>query len=185
MHWPEFHRWRRRASVTTGLRKGVIVGILLLGLALGPAAYAQSTPDSTNWVEVRLHHDLAVQSAQFTAERGTLAVVLPSGGAPILQLRPDEAVTLGRRQSDVYARHGESALYARSLHLVPSSEAAWTLKLAPGSTRTYTGSLRLSRSDSGSGVQLVNRVPLSDYVASVVAGARRTDCVFCGRPITS
>jgi stage II sporulation protein D len=148
----------------------MIVGILLLGLALGPAAYAQSTPDSTNWVEVRLHHDLAVQSAQFTAERGTLAVVLPSGGAPILQLRPDEAVTLGRRQSDVYARHGESALYARSLHLVPSSEAAWTLKLAPGSTRTYTGSLRLSRADSGSGVQLVNRVPLSDYVASVVAG---------------
>jgi len=97
-------------------------------------------------------------------------VVLPSGGAPILQLRPNETVTLGRRQSDVYARHGESALYARSLNLVPSSEAAWTLKLAPESTRTYTGSLRLSRSESASGVQIVNRVPLSDYVASVVAG---------------
>jgi stage II sporulation protein D len=97
-------------------------------------------------------------------------VVLPSAGTPILQLRPEETVTLGRRQRDVYARHGDAALYARSLRLAPSGDASWVLKLAPESTRTYTGSLRLRPGKNGTGLQLVNRVPLQDYVASVVSG---------------
>ena len=159
-----------RMNLSLGLRCGLLIGLLFLGHSVAARATAQSTPDSTNWVEVRLHHDLDVESATLTAERGTLAVLLPSGGSPILHLSPNETVTLGRRQSDIYARHGDASLYARSLRLAPSSEATWTLKLAPESTRTYTGSLRLSRADSESGVQLVNRVPLSDYVASVVAG---------------
>jgi len=170
MYWLEFH-WRLpRVPLAAGLRRGIVAGIFLLGLTLQPGAHAQSASDSTNWVQVRLHHDLAVKSATLTPERGTLAVVLPSGDTPILQLPPNETVTMGRRQGDVYARRGASALYARSLRLAPSSTAAWTLGLAPESTRTYTGSLRLRPGESESGLQLVNRAPLQDYVASVVAG---------------
>ncbi len=164
-----------RMNLPLGLRWGIVAGILLLGHSLGTRATAQSTSDgtnsdSTNWVQVRLHHDRAVESARLIPERGTLAVVLPGSDTPILQLHSNETVTLGRRNSDVYARHGDAALYARSLRLAPSSEAAWTLKLAPESTRTYTGSLRLRPAESESELQLVNRVRLQDYVASVVAG---------------
>ena len=162
-----------RMNLPLELRWGIVAGILLLGHSLGARATAQSpldgtNSDGTNWVQVRLHHERAVESAKLIPERGTLAVVLPSGGAPILQLRPNETVTLGRRNDDVYARHGDAALYARSLRLAPSSEATWTLKLAPESTRTYTGSLRFRPAEPG--LQLVNRVRLQDYVASVVAG---------------
>lgn len=152
------------------LLTGLIVGLILFGHSLGPEAVAQPTSDSTNGIQVRLHHETNVESAQLTAERGTLAVLLPSGGSPILELQPGETITLGRRQNDVYARHDDAGLYARSFRLAPTSEAAWTLKLAPDSTRTYTGSLRLRSANTGTGLELVNRVPLQNYVASVVAG---------------
>jgi stage II sporulation protein D len=121
-------------------------------------------------VQVRLHHDVDPASAQLTPQRGTLSVRPPGGGAPILTFPPQETVTLGRRQGDVYAIQGDTRLYARSLHLAPAREATWTLKLAPESTRTYTGHLRFRPAESESGLQLVNRVPLRDYVASVVTG---------------
>ncbi len=173
MDWFVFHRVLRAQFLASGLRYGLVTGILLFGCSFGPLlvprAQAQSSADRTNWVEVRLHHDLDVESAQLTPERGTLAVLLPSDHTPILQLRPNETVTLGRREGDIYARHGDAALYARTLHLAPEQNSAWTLKLSPESTRTYTGSLQISRAGSASGVQLVNRVSLPEYVASVVA----------------
>ena len=152
------------------VRTALVAGLLLMAHGLELGAMAQPAPDSARWVQVRLHHKIDLESAQLTAERGTLSVLLSGSGVPVLQLRPQETVTLGRRQGDVYATHGDARLYARSLRLAPSSKATWTLKLAPESTRTYTGSLRLRPSDSASGLQLVNRAPLQDYVASVVSG---------------
>ena len=169
MDWLVFQRALCAGAVPQGLCSRLAAALLLLAPGLPAEALAQSGADSTNWVEVRLHHGLNVGSAQLTPERGTLAVLLPSDQTPILELRPRETVTLGRRQSDIYARHGDAALYARTLHLAPERDAAWTLALSPDSARTYTGSLRISRAASDAGVQLVNRVPLSDYVASVVA----------------
>jgi len=160
----------RMNRFSTRIRATVVVGLLLLGGSLGPAATAQPAPDSTNWVQVRLHHEIDLETARLTPDQGTLAVVLPSGGAPTLQVPPSETVRLGRRQSDVYTKQGNARLYARSLRLVPSSEATWTLRRSATSSRTYTGGLHVSRVDSGSGLQLVNLAPLRDYVASVVAG---------------
>ena len=160
----------RTDTLTWALRTAIVGGLLLLAGSLGHGATAQPASDSSNWVQVRLYHDLSVESIRLTPQRGTLAVVLPSDGTPILKLPPGETVTLGRRQSDVYARHGDAQLYARALRLAPSSEATWTLQQSAESTRTYTGSLRVGPAESESTLQLVNRAPLSDYVASVVAG---------------
>lgn len=159
----------RRHLYFPDVRWSVLIGSFVLGHALAVDAGAQSRPDSSNRIEVRLHHDATVETARLTPEHGTLAVQLPSGDAPILTLSPDDTLTLGRRQSDVYAEHGDARLYARSLRLVPSSETPWILALSAGSLRTYTGSLRLRPAESEAGLQLVNRVPLQDYVASVVA----------------
>lgn len=145
------------------------VGFFLLGVLLGTGARAQPAPDSTRWIQVRLHYQTKIETVRLSPERGTLAVRLPSGGAPVLELSPADTVTLGRRQSDVYAQHHDARLYARTLRLTPMSEAVWSLTLPPESTRSYSGSLQLSRAEPASAVQLVNRVPLRDYVASVVA----------------
>jgi len=168
MHWPEFHRILRPAAGPFSPWT-VLLGLLLLGLCAPHTVLAQSTSDSTDWVQVRLHHEADVESIRLTPEQGPLSVLLPSGGAPILRLEPNETVTLGRRQSDVYARRGGARLYARSFRLAAADEQPWTLTLPSESTRTYTGHLRLRPAEGDTGLQLVNRVPLQDYVASVVA----------------
>ncbi len=168
MRWREFHQILR--PDLWGLPWRVLsASLLLLGLGWTSLASAQSSSDSLDWVQVRLHHETNVESVQLTPTRNSLSVLLPSGDTPILRLKPSETVTLGRRQGDVYARRGEANLYARSLRLAPPSGGAWTLTLPSESTRTYTGRLNLRPADSGRGLQLVNRVPLQDYVASVVA----------------
>jgi len=144
------------------------MGLLLLGILLGTGARAQPTSDSTSWIQVRLHHQADIESVRLSPERGTLTVQLPGNDAAAFELSPADTVTLGRRQSDVYAQHGKARLYARALRLTPASEATWTLTLPPESTRNYSGSLRLSRAEAESALQLVNRAPLTDYVASVV-----------------
>ncbi len=170
MRWFNFHQAPRANLCFPDVRWSVLIGVLFLGHALGTEAGAQPRPDSSNWIRVRLHHEATIESARLTPKKGMLAVQLPSGGAPILTLSPDDTLALGRRQSDVYAEQKDARLYARSLRLVPSGETAWTLELASGSTRSYTGSLQLRPAEAEAGLQLVNRVPLQDYVASVVAG---------------
>jgi len=168
MRWREFHPILPPRPWGLPWRLFVVM-LGLLGIGVPPLASAQPSSDSTDWVQVRLHHGTAVESVRLTPERSPLSVLLPSGDPPILRLNRDEAVTLGRRQGDVFARRGEANLYARSLRLVPAGEGSWTLSLPSESTHTYTGRLTLRPADSSTGLQLVNRVPLQDYVASVVA----------------
>ncbi len=169
------HTVNALAQISQILRPGVwglperVLAVVLLGAGAPLSASAQSPPDSADWVQVRLHHGTDVESARLTPKRHPLSVRLSSDDPPILRLSPNETMTLGRRQGDVYARHEEANLYARSLRLAPSNGGGWTLTLPSGSTRTYTGRLTLRPADSGAGLQLVNRVPLQDYVASVVA----------------
>jgi stage II sporulation protein D len=169
MRWCRFHWMLWKTVCRPGPRLCILLGLLALGPSFGTPAAAQPDADSAKWVRVRLHHQATLESARLTPEGDTLAVVLPSEDAPILELAPDDTVTLGRRQADVYAQHDGARLYAQSLRLAPVRSAAWTLTAAPASPRTYSGSLRLRSADAESGIQMVNRVSLSDYVASVVA----------------
>ena len=158
-----FQRWRRLTAAVMG-------GSVLWGSALAFVAdtSAQPAPDTSGWVDVRLHHTTDLSSARLTAHRGSLAVLLPHTEAAPLRLSPNDALTLGHRHRDVFAAHDNVTLYARALHLAPAPDATWTLEVPPGTSRTYTGRLRIRRDSSG--LQLVNRVSLSEYVASVVAG---------------
>ncbi|MFB6097826.1 MAG: SpoIID/LytB domain-containing protein [Salinibacter sp.] len=152
------------------LRKGLGGALLLLLYGgCGLHATAQPAADTSKWIQVRLHHQTTIESAALSPNRGTMVVQLPGSGAPILKITPADTIRLGRRERDVYAKHDDAHLYGRAFHLVPTSEATWTLNVAAESTRTYTGSLHITPADSGTGVQVVNRVRLPEYVASVVA----------------
>lgn len=166
----DFHWSSRTAFWRTDVVVWFLVGVLTLAAQSESGVHAQPTPDDSTQVQVRLHYDHGIESAQLTLARGALAVLLPSGGAPALQLQQGETATLGRRHRDVYLRRGGAGLYARSLYLAPDSEAVWSLEMDGRTTHSYTGGLSLLPADSGDALQLVNRVPLHDYVASVVAG---------------
>jgi len=168
MRWIDFHWTPQEALWRTGGGRGLVVGLLLASLTLGGRAQQPASQGSTR-VEVRLYHRTSVESATLTPKRGEFAVHLPSGGASVLRIRPGETVTLGRRQSDVYVRRGDSVLHARSLRLAPTRGATWALAPGTRSARTYTGGLALAPDSAGETLQLVNHAPLDDYVASVVA----------------
>jgi len=157
------------ATCPADLGRGIAFGLLAMALGLATPTLAQPAADNTDWIQVRLHHERSLETVRLTPEANPISVVLPSDEAPILEIAPDDTITLGRRQTDVYAQHNGARLYAQSLRLVPREGAAWTLSHTPESTRTYSGSLRLRPTDAESTLHLVNRVPLRDYVASVVA----------------
>lgn len=132
-------------------------------------ASGQSGGADTTAVRVRLHAQRTVETAVLTAETNDVVVEVPGGGAPAFTLRPGDSLTLGLRQDDVFVQQGAQGVYATSLRLAPRDESAsWSLASDGHPTQTYTGALRLSP-DSTDGLLLVNRVPLEDYVASVVA----------------
>lgn len=151
---------------------GALIALLVLGLLLPGAlecASAQPSSRDSSRVQVRLHHKTSVESFQLTPNQGDLIVRLPGGGTPLLRLQRGDTVRLGRRQQDIYVRRGDEGLYAHSLLLSPSSESTWTLGLDTEASRTYSGDLILTHQSSGTDLRLINRVPLHDYVASVVA----------------
>jgi len=132
---------------------------------------AQGQSESTDRVHVRLHHGASVSEAQLTAEQGDLTVSLPGRSAPLLHLRSGETVTVGRRNQEVFLRRkAGSGLYAQALQVQPTGEqSTWTLAPEEGTPTTYSGTLRITSSNEGSSLVMVNGVPLPDYVASVVA----------------
>lgn len=167
MHWIDFHQMMSgNRSLVSGT--GAIWLLLLLLCPLS-SAFGQSSTDTTQ-IHVRLHHQANIESVELTVKEGTFDVQLPSGGAPVHRLRSGETTTFGVRQSDVFLRRGEIGLYAESLHLKPTQDATWSLSLnGEDASHTYTGGLRLAPQENNEGLVLINSVPLTDYVASVVA----------------
>jgi len=148
------------------LRLGIAV---LLGLFLPLSAAAQPDLSDTSRVRVRIGHPSSVTTMDLTVQDGPLAVHLPGGGAPVMELQPGETTAFGPRQGDVYLRRGGNGLYATELRLRPAGTSArWQLS-SPNRSRTYTGGLSIAPASQGSGLLLVNHVPVEKYVASVVA----------------
>jgi len=151
-------------------RSFFLVAILALGLVLGRSpVYAASLPADTTTIAVRLYNQSPVETATLTVRDGPMQLVLPRGGTSPLHLAPGDSVRIGVRQNDVYVQ-GEKTLYATELTLRSATEeATWTLSPASRSPRTYTGQIRLTVApERPESLQLVNDVPLSDYVAGVV-----------------
>jgi len=142
---------------------------VLVGLVLPLSVAAQPDLSDTSRVRVRIGPPSSVTSVDLTVQEGPLAVHLPQGGAPVMELHSGETTTLGLRQGDVYLRRGGNGLYATKLRLRPAgTNARWQLSSTDRS-RTYTGGLSLAPASQGAGLLLVNHVPVEEYVASVVA----------------
>lgn len=165
MHWTDFH-WTLPDG--PALVRGL--SLLALFLCLGISSVAAQSPSDTSLIYVRLQHQSTINSVDLTVEEGELEVLLPSGGPPVERLQPGETATFGLRQSDVSFQQSQSGLYAQSLTVEPVREGSWSLSTGNReSSTTYKGGLRLTSDGANRSLVLINKVPLTDYVASVVA----------------
>ncbi len=139
---------------------GVLVGLLL---CLRPAA--AQLPEGAQQVRVRLLHGVRVERVDVQATGGDLTVTLPDLSTdPLLRIDAGETATISRRGGELALAHGDRWIYARALKI---SGATLSLTPSAGAARAYTGALYIT--PEGNALQLVNEVPLPDYVASVVA----------------
>jgi stage II sporulation protein D len=117
-------------------------------------------------VRVRVLGQQQPISVTIEATGGDLRVHLPNVDAPIMRLRPGESADIALRSGEVAINRGGDGIYGASFDIQPDAGVQWSL--SSGSVeRVYTGPLHVE--PDGSSLQLVNHVPMDDYVASVVA----------------
>lgn len=84
-------------------------------------------------------------------------------------VQADQEIRMRRSGSNVELRFGAERVVAREASLEGHVEGAFDLRVpTQNGQRTYTGSLDIVVDPSGDDLKLINRVPLEDYVASVV-----------------
>lgn len=146
---------------------------LLLALFGPTRAVAQ---DDNHTVRVRLLDGDKVMHTELRAVDGTLRLTTDTDDNTLARIDPDEEATIGIRDDEVYLRLGQGGLYTEALHVHPGTDARWSITLHDETERTYDGTL-IVRPDSADpeALQLVNEVPLEDYVAGVVASEYTLD----------
>lgn len=143
-----------------------LLGASHLSVLHGTTLRATSAEDEQPSVRVRLLDDRQVATVTLTAETGDLRVHLPDADAPIMRLRPNESATLRIRGPEVMIQRDEQGVYASSIDIRAAPGVSWTL-VTSDAARTYTGNLHVEPGQAS--LQIVNAVPIEDYVASVVA----------------
>ena len=147
-------------------------------LFVSDGAAAQSSDTAPPAVRVRLMDDTEADRTRLRVEGGPLRLVDGESGLPLTTLEAGTEVVLGTRDREVYLRSEDGGLYARSLRIAPTQGARWSLASATEGFRPYVGDLRVAPDSANpERLQLINAVPLDDYVASVVASEYTLDDV--------
>jgi len=133
--------------------------------------------DTGHLVRVRLFDADRVDRVTLRAVDGTLRLTTGTDANTLARLDAGENATLGTRSGEVYVRLGQGGLYAKSLHVRPTTHGArWSIAPQDRGPRTYAGTLAIHADTAQpDGLQLVNAVPLEDYVACVVASEYTLD----------
>ena len=152
-------RWRECRAIAVGA-----IGFLLIGSA--PGAQAQD-------VRVRIFDRLSPRQVDLVSSRRIPVHTSPER-APLFHIEPGSVAELRLHRGDVRIAHGSHRIAASTLYLNAPSRAATTLRTA-GAQRSYTGAFEI-RPD-GETLEVVNAVPLEQYVASVVASEYGLDDV--------
>lgn len=146
----------------------------LLGFAAGLPASAQAQADDTHTVRVRILERARPNVVAVEALDERLTLYAGNDATPLAYLAPGETAGLAVRGRDVYVQLPDRALFATTLRIEPLAEAAWQLHVHESATSAetarYTGRLEVAPEAAGAEtLELVNDVPVEDYVASVVA----------------
>ena len=152
-------RWLGRSAIAV-----CAGGLLLIGSA--PLVQAQD-------VRVRIFDRLSPRQVELVTSRRIPVHTSPER-APLFHIEPGSIARLTLHRGDVRIEHGSHRIAASTLYLEAPAGTATTLRTA-GAQRSYTGvfEIRPDREE----LEVVNAVPLEQYVASVVASEYGLDDV--------
>ena len=139
--------------------------LLLLSVAFLLDAAAQSSD-----IRVRILDQQLVDDVRITAE-APVSVYAGAVDNVLLTVSPDTPLHINRRGDELQAEADGASIFALELGIVADEQAPLIVNTSRlDGERAYTGRLKIQpERESLSSLQLVNHVPLEDYVASVVA----------------
>ncbi len=149
-------------------RYNVLLVALLTGVLLAPDVLAQPSD-----VRVRILDGHSVEELKLTAHQ-PVTIFAGDPGNALVKIPADTEIRVTRRGDEVHASFGDESLFALTLGVQAADRKPVALRAdgipdRPGG-RAYTGHLEISPEElTVSTLQVVNHVPLEDYVASVVA----------------
>lgn len=145
--------------------------LLLALLAAGGSnlvhAERSETPGRfTDEIRVAIMDHLSLNGVAITPRAASLRLMADGES---WSLKAGELVRFEHAGGRVAVTFGSKRIKATSISLELEGPGAFDVDGGSSSyTRTYTGSLDVSVKSSGTGISIINRVPIEDYVASVV-----------------
>lgn len=130
------------------------------------AEYSAAPARFTDEIRVAIMDHLSLNGVAVTPRAASLKLIADGRS---WSLRAGDMVRFEQDGSRVLASFGSERIAASSISLELEGPGAFDVDGGSSSyTRTYTGSLDVSAKSTGSGISIINRVPIEDYVASVV-----------------
>lgn len=122
-------------------------------------------------VRIRLYDRQAPAEVLLSAEEGLARLYAGSHTDPFLEIDSGETILVAPDESGGELRVSSDSftLYAQSVRIEPAREALFGIAMQNEDPRRYAGDLHVSLDSDDGGLQLVNVVPIEEYVASVVA----------------
>ena len=158
--WPGSGRWIWQ----------IAAAVCMAGmLHAGTTALAVQAQD----VRIRIFDRLSPRQVELVSSRRIPVHTSPER-APLFHIEPGSVARLTLHGGDVRIEHESHRLAASTLHLRAPAQAATSFR-TQGTKRSYTGVFEI-RAD-GESLEVVNAVPLEQYVASVVASEYGLDDV--------
>ncbi|MEX0822633.1 MAG: SpoIID/LytB domain-containing protein [Rhodothermales bacterium] len=144
-----------------------IAFMLMLALAVGPASAQERD------VRIRLLDLNEPVTIALSAHDGSVRLHAGDHEEPLMQLLPEHKALVSRASNQLHVEVDGLALFAASLRVEPEDGAHFGVEIRDDATggrlRRYAGRLFVTADGSDWEIQLINEVPLEEYVASVVA----------------
>ena len=138
---------------------------LILGFSALSAPDALSAAKGAE-VRVPIMNSMDLDVISVTAHNGSVQII--SRGSSF-SVRAGQSIRIARRGSEVQVKVGRRTITSSFVKIEGAPGGSFTIEVPTSSEiRTYSGSLEIRTDRSNSELQIVNLVPLEDYVASVV-----------------
>ena len=140
--------------------------LMLLLIAVPSGANASAAP-FTDEVRVTIMDDLNLRSIGVTPLSGDVRIL---AGRNEISVRSGERIHLSRRGSEIVLEVGGKTFRGPSIQINSPLGGSFELDVPSSNhVRSYTGSLDIHVQGESGDLRVINRVPLEDYVASVVS----------------
>jgi stage II sporulation protein D len=142
--------------------------LLIAAVFLTPVASGSSGPALRNTVRIKLLETFSPREAAMTAGQYGIAVYQSGQSSPKFQIGPGATFRVVRRGNKIQLEAAAGRVNASEVRLEPLGPGEIQVEVK-SERRSYVGSLWITAPGLESELEIVNHVPLEEYVASVVS----------------